>query len=79
MILFYAGATQLESSSAEKDLGVLVDTKLNMTKKANGVLGCISQSIASRLREVILPLYSVLESVEELGPKSIYDQDQAQV
>ena len=50
---------------AEKDLGVLADTKLNMrqqcalgAKMANGVLGCIRQRIAGRLREVILPLYS---------------------
>ncbi|GAB0202845.1 mitochondrial enolase superfamily member 1 [Grus japonensis] len=61
------GATHLESSLAEEDSRVLVDTKLNMSwqcalaaKKANGILGCIRQSIASRLREVILPLYSVL-------------------
>lgn len=44
-------ATQLDSSLAVKDLGVLVDTKLNMsqqhafvTKKASGILGCIRQA-----------------------------------
>lgn len=47
--------------------GVLVDTKLNMVqqrdfaaKKASGILGSIRQSIASRLREVVLPLSSAL-------------------
>ncbi|KAJ7396394.1 hypothetical protein BTVI_145451 [Pitangus sulphuratus] len=61
------GANLLESSSAEKDLGILVDNKLSMSqqwalvsKKANGILGCIRKNIASRLRKVILPLYSAL-------------------
>ncbi|CAM4596999.1 unnamed protein product [Lepidochelys kempii] len=61
------GTEWLSSSSAEKDLGVTVDEKLDMSqkcalvaKKANGILGCISRGIASRSRDMIIPLYSTL-------------------
>ncbi|PKU41724.1 pol- hypothetical protein [Limosa lapponica baueri] len=61
------GADLLESSSVEKDLGVLVGNRMTisqqcalMAKKAKGILGCIKKSVASRSREVILPLYFVL-------------------
>ena len=60
-------ANCLESRSPKKDLGVLVDNKLTMSqqgthtaKAVNSILGSNRQSIASRVREVILPFCSAL-------------------
>ncbi|CAM5136637.1 unnamed protein product, partial [Eretmochelys imbricata] len=67
MQCYRLGTNWLSGSSAEMDLGITVDEKMDMgqqrafvVKKANGILGCISRSIASRSREVIIPLYSAL-------------------
>ena len=67
MYWYRLGDDQLDRSSAERDLGVLVDDRLAsrqqcalVAKKANGILGCIKRSLASRSREVILSLYSAL-------------------
>ena len=54
-----------ESSPVQKDMGGLVDKKLNRTRecalavrKANCTLGYVKSSMAIRSREVILPLCS---------------------
>jgi len=65
-----------------------VDEKLNMSRqcvladqKANRILGCIKRSVASRLREVILPLCSALMRphleccVQFWGPQNREDMD----
>ena len=57
------GGEWLESSPEEKDLGVSIGERFNMSQqcvlpsqKANCIRGCTKRSVTSRSREVILPL-----------------------
>ena len=61
------GNSLLVSTEAEKDLGVIIASRMNMgrqcgvaVRKANCTLSCIHRCISSRSREVILPLYAAL-------------------
>ncbi|KFV49792.1 hypothetical protein N341_01106, partial [Tyto alba] len=82
------GDEGIESSPAEKDLGVLVDEKQDMSwqcaftaQKTNHILGCIKGIVASRSREGIFPLYSALKRphleycVQLWGPQHREDID----
>ncbi|KAK4805783.1 hypothetical protein QYF61_000389, partial [Mycteria americana] len=85
---YRVGDDGVESSPAEKDLGVLVDEKPGMrqqcalaAQKAKRILGCIQSSVARRLREVILLLYWALVRphleycVQLWGPQHKTDMD----
>ena len=61
------GEKLIDSSPAKKDLGSLVCEKLVRSqhctlavREANCILGCIKRGVASRVREVIVPLCSAL-------------------
>ncbi|XP_059576183.1 uncharacterized protein LOC132247417 [Alligator mississippiensis] len=63
------GNSLVESTEAERDLEVIIDSKMNMGQqyevtvgRANRTLSCIHRCISSRAKEVILPLYATLVS-----------------
>ena len=58
---------ELSNAILQRDLGVPIDEKVNMSRqcvlatwKANSILGSIRRGVASRDREVIVPLYYAL-------------------
>ena len=73
----------LESCLMERDLGVLMDSRLNMSqqcaqvaKKANGILACIRNGVVSSTGEVILPCTQhwrgcTSSTVSSFGPLSV--------
>ena len=51
---YMLGATQLEISLAEKGLGILVDTKLNMSQQC-ALAAKVASGILSSIRKKVLP------------------------
>jgi len=79
--VYRLGEETIESSPMQ-DLGVLVDKKFDVSQqhvlviqKANHILGCINRGVASRIREVVVTLYSAFvitcleDCVQVWGPQ----------
>ena len=66
---------QLNISVCERDLGIMVDTKLNFeehiestVKKARGLAGLTNRTISYKVREVMIPIYkSIIRPILEYG------------
>jgi len=65
MHCYSLGAEWLEGYVEKKDVRVLANTRLNMSKQRvqvvrKAILACIRSNAVSRSREVIMPLYLAL-------------------
>ncbi|KAJ7424347.1 hypothetical protein BTVI_06885 [Pitangus sulphuratus] len=75
------GGEQNKSSPAKKDLGMPALSMCACSPETNHVLGCIKRGVASRVKEVILPLCLALVRlnleycVQFWGPKNRKDID----
>jgi len=72
----------LESSTEEKDLGVLVDEMLNMSRQcalagqeAHRISGCIKRSVASRSRDTALVIPHLEDCIQLWSPQHKKDMD----
>ena len=61
---YFLDGHRLKSVEEEKDLGIIIDEKLNlhshiaeMATRANKILGCIRRSIKYKDQDIIMPLY----------------------
>jgi len=64
---YMMGTQKLKDIQVERDLGVLVDNKLNFNeqcskavKEANSALGMIRRNIKTKSKEIVIPLYKAL-------------------
>ena len=70
---YKTGDNWVSNITDEKDLGIVVDRKLNMSqqcdvavKKANAIWGCINRSIASKSHEILVALLRTPSSLSAL-------------
>ena len=86
--MYKLGGELIASSPDEKDLRVLVDEKVSMSKqcmlaawKANGIMGFIRTGVNSRMREMTVTLYSALVRpqleycIQDWGPQHRQEVD----
>jgi len=58
----YGLGEHIENRPVQKDLGVLMDEELVLLQPRRPTVSCLEREVASREREVTVPLYSALVS-----------------